>query len=601
MASFSLFLVALLVSTHTIYTILSLINHIRKARKIGLPYTLTPVHELEHWAYVTDPILRWCYQRYLLQGKGWPRWARFMIKDWHYEDKGRAHREYGPLFVVVSPTGMVCYVADSHAALHIGTKRKVFVKPPDKMKMLEPFGPNIGSTEGDLWKVHSRIASLSFDEYTQKLVWTETQRHASMLVSSWSSKRDFAFEKGVYTLTMDVMGAVSFGQQAEQNNGKERCLPEGHTLPLLDALRGVIMHLPHILLIPKVLLRYGWRKIYTAYEELEQYMDELLLQESRDLGNGFARTRSKENLLKAILRSRKENEKVSSAVGAKVSLTNEEIKGNLFIFLLAGYDTTANTIIYASIILSLYPDIQSKVLEEVRQFHKGRSSETLNRSSSEYLAMFPYLLAFMHEILRVFPVIMPIARQTVSPQQLTIRSDGIDRDSVTLPGGMDVVINNTAIHFSESYWPSSDVIDPRRWLVRDSQSFDPSKPLTKEQEVDIQKGIFSTQANAKGTFMTFGEGPRACPGRNFAKVEFIAFFSRLLQNHRLELSDSMSSEHVERDLRLLSGGSPVTLIPPHSVDVRLVPLVEAGSRKCIPEDPTSRNQYGEREMKYDMN
>lgn len=203
--------------------------------------------------------------------------------------------------------------------------------------MLEPFGPNIGSTEGDLWKIHSRIASPSFDEYTQKLVWTETQRHTSLLMSSWSASRGFAFEKGVYTLTMDVMGAVSFGQQSEENNCEEELLPKGHKLPLLGALRGVIMHLPHILLVPKTLLRYSWLGVYTAYVELEQYMDELLVQGTKDLSKGSVGSRSKENLLKAILRSSKENEeKLSGAMGAKVSLTNEEIKGNLFIFLLAG-------------------------------------------------------------------------------------------------------------------------------------------------------------------------------------------------------------------------------------------------------------------------
>ncbi|KAI0538756.1 cytochrome P450 [Xylaria digitata] len=575
MASFSLFIIILVIITHAIYTVFNLVNNIRKAKGIGLPYTLSPIHELERWAYVTDPILRWYYRGYLLQGKGWPRWARFMIKDWHYEDKGRAHREYGPLFIVVSPRGMTCYVADSHVALHINTKRRLFVKPPDKMKMLEPFGPNIGSSEGDLWKIHSRIASPSFDEYTQKLVWTETQRHTSMLMSLWSENHDFEFEKGVYTLTMDVMGSVSFGQQADQNTVQKTRLPKGHKLSLLGALRGVIMHLPHILLVPKALLRYPWKGVYTAYIELDQYMDELLVQGMRDLSNGLDPTRSKQNLLKAILRSSRESEnRASGAMGVKVSLTNEEIKGNLFIFLLAGYDTTANTIIYACVILALYPNIQSKVLDEINGFYKEeRAGGAPNKSSSEYLAKFQYLLAFMHEILRVFPVIIPIARQTVSAQELTIRSERFGNKTATLPGGMDVVINNTAIHFSESYWPSPDILDPRRWLVRDSQTFDPSKPLTKEQEVEIQKGIFSTQGNAKGTFMSFGEGPRACLGRNFAKVEFVAFFSRLLQNHRLEVGDGMNPGKIERNLRLLSGGSPVTLIPPHAVNIKLVPRV----------------------------
>ncbi|KAI0506891.1 cytochrome P450 [Xylaria bambusicola] len=572
MASFSLFLAALIVITHAIYTLSSLVNNIRKAKAIGLPYTLTPIHELEHWAYITDPVLRRFSRAYLLRGEGWPRWARFMIKDWHYEDKGRAHREYGSLFVVVSPGGLICYVADSHAALQVNTKRRAFVKPPDKMKMLEPFGPNIGSTDGDMWKVHSRVASPSFDEYTQKLVWAETQRHTSMLVAIWSANNDFAFEKSVYSLTMDVMGTVSFGQQAAQNDNKEERLPKVHRLSLLGALRGVIMHLPHILLVPKAVLRFTWNKAYTAYSELDQYMDELLLQGSRDLSECSAGMRSKQNLLKAILRSSKENEKREpGTVGAKVSLTNQEIKGNLFIFLLAGYDTTANTIIYACVVLTLYPNIQSKILDEVKEFHEIGAIDAAEKSSSEHLVMFPYLLAFMHEILRVFPVIIPIARQTVSAQQVTNKSECIDHETVTLPGGMDVVINNTAIHFSESYWPSPDVIDPRRWLVRDSRSFDPLKPLTSEQELDLENPVFSTQGNAKGTFMTFGEGPRACLGRNFAKVEFVAFFSTLLQNHRLELQGTSNPTQVERDLRLLSGGSPVTLIPPHSVGVRLVP------------------------------
>ncbi|KAJ3580038.1 hypothetical protein NPX13_g530 [Xylaria arbuscula] len=572
MASFSLLLVAIIVLTHSVYILFRLTNNVRKAKAIGLPYTLTPIHELEQWAYVTDPILRAVSLGYLLRGQGWPRWARFMIKDWHYEDKGRAHREYGPLFIVVSPGGLVCYVADSQAALQINTRRRAFVKPPDKMKMLEPFGPNIGSTEGDLWKIHSRIASPSFDEYTQKLVWSETQRHTSKLMSLWSTHGDFAFERGVYTLTMDVMGTVSFGQQGVQGNDNEQSLPKGHELSLLGALRGVIRHLPHILLVPKSLLRHTWKKIYMAYTELDQYMDELLIQGSKDLRDGFDGLRSKQNLLKAILKSSKENEaRESGVVGAKMSLTNQEIKGNLFIFLLAGYDTTANTIIYACIILALYPDIQSKILDEVRQFHEMGPSEAAEKSSSEYLAMFPYLLAFMHEILRVFPVIIPIARQTVSDQQVTTKSGSLERESITLPRGMDVVINNTAIHFSDAYWPSPNVIDPRRWLVRDSQSFDPTQSPTSDQEAELQNPVFSTQGNAKGTFMTFGEGPRACLGRNFAKVEFVAFFSHLLQDHRLQLRDSLNPQHVERDLRLLSGGSPVTLIPPHSVGVRLVP------------------------------
>ena len=55
-----------------------------------------------------------------------------------------------------------------------------------------------------------------------------------------------------------------------------------------------------------------------------------------------------------------------------------------------------------------------------------------------------------------------------------------------------------------------------------------------------------------------------------AKIEFVAFLSRLLRRHGLQLDESASAIEVERGLRLESRGSPVTLIPPDDVKIRLV-------------------------------
>lgn len=68
-----------------------------------------------------------------MRGHGWPRWARFWVKDWSYEDKGRAHAEFGEVFLVVSPGGIVCYVANAKTSMAVCSRRKDFVKPPEKM------------------------------------------------------------------------------------------------------------------------------------------------------------------------------------------------------------------------------------------------------------------------------------------------------------------------------------------------------------------------------------------------------------------------------------------------------------------------------------
>ena len=70
-----------------------------------------------------------------MKDQGWPKWARFMVKDWMYEDKGRAHRELGDVFLVVAPGGIVCYIANASSAMSVCSRRKDFIKPPEKMSM----------------------------------------------------------------------------------------------------------------------------------------------------------------------------------------------------------------------------------------------------------------------------------------------------------------------------------------------------------------------------------------------------------------------------------------------------------------------------------
>ena len=120
------------------YEFIGLVRNARAAKATGLPYTLSPFLEFEKIAYLTTPIIRKMYDRRLLQGKGWPKWARFTIKDWPYEDKFRAHREFGEVFLVAAPHGLICYSADGAMSMDVCTRRKEFTKPRDKYSK-DPF------------------------------------------------------------------------------------------------------------------------------------------------------------------------------------------------------------------------------------------------------------------------------------------------------------------------------------------------------------------------------------------------------------------------------------------------------------------------------
>lgn len=179
--------------------------------------------------------------------------------------------------------------------------------------------------------------------------------------------------------------------------------------------------------------------------------------------------------------------------------------------------------------------------------------------------------------MRVFPIVQTLARVAVGRQELQVgksldEASGDTLSQYNLPSGTNLIINSTAIHYNPDIWPSPEVIDPRRWLVSDPHSFDPAQPPTASQEAEIGRGTTSIPNSRRGTFLSFGEGPRACTGRSFARVEFLAIMSRLLRRHRLEMTDgdSNTAARVLKTARLRSGGSPITLIPPEDVRISLV-------------------------------
>ena len=61
-------------------------------------------------------------------------------------------------------------------------------------------------------------------------------------------------------------------------------------------------------------------------------------------------------------------------------LTDEEIMAHAVTFLLAGYDTTANTLAYTSYLLALNPHIQKKLQSEIdKYFNEKPVSELIAR------------------------------------------------------------------------------------------------------------------------------------------------------------------------------------------------------------------------------
>jgi len=195
------------------------------------------------------------------------------------------------------------------------------------------------------------------------------------------------------------------------------------------------------------------------------------------------------------------------------SLSNEEIYGNLFIYNLAGHDTTANTLIYAITLLSMEDKWQDWIREEIALvIGKDAKFEDL-----QYEKAFPQLnrcLALMYETLRLYGPVPTIPKYTGStPQSLTIA--GTEH---VIPADTYISLNSAALHTLPEYWGNDSLTwRPDRWI---------STAQSTEQEEIIEP--------TPGSFIPWALGPRNCPGRKFAMVEFVAVIVCLFRSHRVE-------------------------------------------------------------------
>ena len=58
----------------------------------------------------------------------------------------------------------------------------------------------------------------------------------------------------------------------------------------------------------------------------------------------------------------------SPAQGKLFNFTDEQVVGHAIEMLLAGYETTSNTLAYTSYLLALHPDIQEKLQSEIDSY-----------------------------------------------------------------------------------------------------------------------------------------------------------------------------------------------------------------------------------------
>ncbi|KAM8891790.1 thromboxane-A synthase isoform 2-T3 [Spinachia spinachia] len=185
----------------------------------------------------------------------------------------------------------------------------------------------------------------------------------------------------------------------------------------------------------------------------------------------------------------------SSRRPLKKMITEDEIVGQAFVFLLAGYETSSNTLAFTCYLLAINPECQRKVQREVHDFFsRHESPDYTNVQELKYLDM------VVSETLRLYPPGFRFARD-------------IDQDCVLngqfLPKGATLEIPAGFLHYDPEHWTEPERFIPER--------FTPEAKASRHPFV----------------YLPFGAGPRNCVGMRLAQLEIKMALVRLF--HRFSI------------------------------------------------------------------
>ena len=172
--------------------------------------------------------------------------------------------------------------------------------------------------------------------------------------------------------------------------------------------------------------------------------------------------------------------------------------------LIAGTDTSAQTVNWFLLLMANRPEIQAKVHAELDQVIGPDALPTVDDRTR-----LPYTFACLAESMR-YRTIGPLGVPHKASQDTEI-------GGYRIPAGAQVLGNVYSIHHDPRYWDSPHEFIPERFLPQ----ADGAMPA----------------AFASPSYIPFGTGHRRCPGRRFAETTVWLHITRMLHKLRLETPD----------------------------------------------------------------
>ncbi|KAI1771885.1 cytochrome P450 [Hypoxylon cercidicola] len=397
-----------------------------------------------------------------------------------------------------------------------------FVKPPFFAGLVDEIvGTGLLFAEGEAHKHERRLLAGPFSVPSMRKlipVFREKAKALSGVFEQVLGDKPYASFEVMETLsksTMDTIGVTVLGIELETLASTyelgfqelySRLIhqePLGYLVTLVNSLVPIRRITP---------LKVNYRFVQ-ARADLKKMLRDIIQKRVSDLAGGTFKKEMGES--RDILTYMLEEAQLRRQETGKDVWSVDDIFGHLLNFTSAGHESTATTLAWSLYTLATQHPVQERLRSEINSL-----LETNPEPDYDSIFGLPYLHNFVREVLRLYPSSYMSQREAV--RDLVI-------EGVAIPKGAQIDINMPLVHQHAQVWGAdAGVFDPDRW--------------------DRRGDAASPSASSPFAFEAFLQGPRICPGRNFALAEVKAVLMELLARWRfLGIEDKDAGE-------LLAGG-----------------------------------------------
>ncbi|XP_073499277.1 cytochrome P450 3A29-like isoform X1 [Phyllobates terribilis] len=354
-----------------------------------------------------------------------------------------------------------------------------------------PLESGVAVAADDQWKRIRTVLSPTFTSGKLKQMFPIIKQYGDLLVKNIQKtvdNKDFIDMKDIFgSYSMDIVLSTFFSVNVDSlNNPNDPFVTNGRKLFTFSFFNPLFLTFMFPFLTP---LLEKLNFCFLPMSVLNFFRDAIKsIKKNRQKGIHKDRVDFLQLMVDAQSRGNSTGE---SDYGYK-ELTDTEIMAQGLTFIIAGYETTSSTLMFLAYHLATYPDVQTKLQEEIDTFLPNKAPPTY-----EALKQMEYLDMVLYETLRLYPAAGRLERVCKTTTEI---------NGVTIPKDMVTVIPVFVLHRDPELWPDSEDFRPERFSKENRETQDPY------------------------TFLPFGAGPRNCIGMRFAMINMKSVISLILQN-----------------------------------------------------------------------